>query len=142
MDFAVWWKFKEEHKMAISASVEEKRAELVQAARLWGENLSRRAFGERGPDLKVTLTDLELLLRPIIEAVAGGFLAVSAQEQTQRLAEFLPCPTCGQACSRSEHQRTLQGEQGPFAWSEPRCYCEHCERFFFPSADCAEGGSA
>ena len=120
--------------MAVSAAVEAKRDELVQAARLCGENLSRRAFGERGPDLKVTLADLEQFLRPMIEAMAGGFLAVSAQEQTQRLAESLPCPTCGRACSRAEHRRTLRGEQGAFSWSEPKCYCSYCERSFFPSA--------
>ena len=124
--------------MAISAGTEAKREELVQVARLCGENLSRRAFGERGPDLKVTLADLEQFLRPIVEAMAGGFLAVSAQEQTQRLGTSQPCPTCGRECSRSEHQRTLRGELGSFAWSEPKCYCSYCERSFFPSTVGAE----
>jgi NADH pyrophosphatase NudC (nudix superfamily) len=124
--------------MAIPASVEGKREELVRSARLLGENLSRRAFGERGPDLKVTLADLEQFLRPLVEAMAGGFLAISAEEQTQRLPETLPCPTCGRECSRSEHGRALVAEQGPFTWCEPVCHCEHCERSFFPSADRAE----
>lgn len=125
--------------MAISPVIEGKRDELVQIARLLGENLSRRAFGESGPDLKVTLADMEQFLLPMVEALAGGFLAVSAQEQTERLAESLPCPTCGRACSRSEHQRTLRGEHGPFTWPEPVCHCEHCERSFFPSTDRTEG---
>ena len=121
--------------MAITAAVEAKRDELVQSARLLGKNLSRQAFGERGPDLKVTLTDLEQLLRPLVEAMAGGFLGACAQEQTQRLAGTLPCPTCGRECTRSEQPRTLMAEHGPFTWSEPACRCEHCERSFFPSAD-------
>ena len=124
--------------MAITAAVEAKRNELVQSARLLGENLSRRTFGERGPDLKVTLADMEQFLRPLVEALAGGFLAVSAEEQTERLARTLPCPTCGRACARAEHPRTLVAEQGPFTWSEPACHCEHCERSFFPSADSAQ----
>jgi hypothetical protein len=138
MDFVAWPKFKEELKMAISGAADARRDELLQVARLCGENLSRRAFGERGPDLKVSLADLEQFLRPLIEAMAGGFLATSAEEQTQRLAESVPCPTCGRECSRSEHKRTLRGEQGPFTWAEPKCHCKHCERSFFPSAGRAE----
>jgi hypothetical protein len=121
--------------MAISAMIETRREELLQVARLCGENLSRRAFGERGPDLKVTLADMEQFLGPLVEAMARGFLAVSAAEQTQRLPDTLPCPACGRECLRSDGDRTLRGEHGPFSWSEPRCYCEHCERSFFPSTD-------
>ena len=124
--------------MALTVAVTQMQDELVGSARLLGENLSRRAFGERGPDLNVTLTDLEQLLRPLVEAMAGGFLAVSAEEQTQRLAETMPCPTCGHECPRSDHQRTLTAEQGGFTWSEPVCDCSRCERSFFPSADRAE----
>ncbi len=124
--------------MAMMKTVESRREELVQAARLLGENLSRRSFGERGPDLNVTLADLEQFLRPLVQAMAGGFLAVSAGEQAQRLAETLPCPTCGRECSREERERTLTAADGPLAWSEPVCHCEHCERSFFPSTDRAQ----
>lgn len=124
--------------MSLTKSVEAKRDELVQSARVLGENLSRRAFGERGPDLNVTLADLEQFLRPLVQAMAGGFLANSAGEQTQRLSETLPCPTCGRGCSREEHERTLTAEDGPFTWSEPTCHCTHCDRSFFPSADGVE----
>ena len=37
--------------MTMPATTDAKREELVQVARLCGENLSRRAFGERGPGL-------------------------------------------------------------------------------------------
>ena len=103
--------------MPMSKTVESKRDELVQSARLLGKNLSRRAFGERGPDLNVTLTDLEQFLRPLVQAMAGGFLAASAEEQTQRLSETLPCPTCGRECSREDHQRTLTSAEGPLTWA-------------------------
>ena len=124
--------------MPMTKTVEAQREELVRAARLLGENLSRRSFGERGPDLNVTLADLEGFLRPLVQAISGGFLAVSASEQAERLAETLPCPTCGRACSREEHERTLTAAEGPLTWDEPVCRCKHCERSFFPSKDRAE----
>lgn len=124
--------------MAITAGVAAKMDELKGIARLLGENLSQRAFDECGPDLKVTLVDLEQLLRPLVEAMAGGFLASSAEEQSKQLAETLPCPSCGHECSRKSRERRLVGEQGPFTWAEPVCHCEHCERSFFPSTNCFE----
>lgn len=124
--------------MAMTESVAAKQDDLVRSARLLGENLSRRTFGERGPDLKVTLSDLEQFLRPVVSAIAEGFLAASANEQSQRLPETFPCPTCGQACPRETREHTLVGEQGPFSWMEPVGHCEHCERSFFPSADRAQ----
>lgn len=48
--------------MAISATTDARRGELLRAARLYGEKLSRSAFGDQGPDLKVTLADLEQFL--------------------------------------------------------------------------------
>lgn len=78
--------------MAISNRVQSGQEKLLQIARLHGENLSQRAFGERGPDLQVTLADLEQFLQPIVAAIASGFLAASAEEQTQRLGEDLPKP--------------------------------------------------
>jgi len=132
--FRFWFKSKEGLKIALSPAVDEKRDELARTARLLGENLSRRAFGERGPDVNVSLADIEQFLRPLVEAMASGFLAVSAKEQTQRLAETLPCPDCGRECLRSDHERTLRAEHGSFAWSEPVCDCLHCKRSFFPSA--------
>ena len=111
--------------MSMTKVVETQRDEWVRSARLLGEGLSRRAFGERGPDWNVTLEDLEQFLRPLIATRAGGFLAESASEQTQRLAETLPCPSCGRECSRKEHERTLPAAERPFTWSEPACHCEY-----------------
>ena len=63
--------------------------------------------------------------------MAGGFLAVSAAEQTERLPETRPCPTCGYECSQEERERTIAAEQGPFTWAEPVCHCPQCERAVF-----------
>ena len=89
--------------MAISVMTEARREELLRVARLNGENLSRIAFGERSPDLKVTLADLEQFLRPLVEAMAGGLLAVSATEQSQRITEQIGTELL-QEC---EHQAAL-----------------------------------
>jgi hypothetical protein len=118
--------------MALSTAVEAKLGEIERAARVLGENLSRQAFGERGPDLKVTLVDMEQALRPLVQALASGFLAASTGDQTERLATTLPCPDCGHECQRRECERTLTGEHGPFTWCEPVCRCERCDRSFFP----------
>ena len=88
--------------------------------------------------MNVSLADMEQSLRPLVEAMASGFLAVAAKEQTQRLAETMPCPDCGRECPRSDHDRMLRAEHGSFTWSEPVCHCSHCERSFFPSARRAE----
>jgi len=124
--------------MAISRAVDAKRDELAQVAQLLGENLSRRAFGERGPDLQVTFNDLEQFLRPLVEAMSRGFLSVSAREQAGRLPPTLACPSCGRECTTCEQERTLRAENGSFTWPEPQAHCPRCERSFFPSADRAE----
>jgi hypothetical protein len=78
-----------------------KRDELKRWAEQVGEILSKRAFGEDGPDLKTSLADLEQLLGPLLEQVAAGFLRASVTQQAERLPQALACPTCGQGCSSS-----------------------------------------
>ena len=109
--------------------------ELIGLVRLLGRNLSHQAFGEQGPDLKMTLGDLERRLKPLVEAMASGFLSEATGEQAQRLTDIQPCPTCGRECSQIRKDRTILGEYGPFTWPEPTYRCSHCERSFFPSAD-------
>jgi hypothetical protein len=133
MEFGGWSKFREEQEMALKPAVQSKQDWLMDSARLLGENLSQRAFGEGGPDLNVTLTDLEQFLEPLVAAVAAGFLGISAGQQGSRLAETLPCPTCGRECSRSDQERSVVAGYGTFTWREPVCHCAHCQRSFFPS---------
>ena len=122
----------------MSASMQGNSDELLGLVRLLGRNLSHQAFGEHGPDLKMTLVDLEQCLRPLVEAMAGGFLSAATSEQAHRLIDIQPCPTCGHECSQTPRDRTILGEYGPFTWPEPTYRCEHCERSFFPAADRAE----
>ena len=45
--------------MGVSSQTQSKLDDLMGSTRLLGKNLSQRAFGESGPDLKMTLSDLE-----------------------------------------------------------------------------------
>ena len=121
--------------MGMSAPTQGSSDELIGLVRLLGKNLSYQAFGEQGPDLKMTLADMERCLKPLVEAMAGGFLSASTNEQAHRLIDIQPCPTCGRECTQARRDRTILGEYGPFTWPEPTYHCEHCERSFFPSTD-------
>ena len=124
--------------MRVTAPTEVTPDELVGLVRLLGRNLSHQAFGEQGPDLKMTLVDLERRLKPLVEALASGFLSEATGEQAQQLIDVLPCPTCGRECPQIQTDRTILGEYGPFTWPEPTYHCSRCERSFFPSTDRVE----
>lgn len=128
--------------MALKRGIQARQEELIESARVMGKNLSRTTFGQGGPDLQVTFADLEQFLRPLVEAMATGFLGESAEEQSGRLSPTLPCPSCGHECLRSARPRTLMAEQGPVTWPEPVYDCLRCERSFFPSAGGTSAGSA
>ncbi len=124
--------------MGVTAATQGTSDDLIGLVRLLGQNLSHQAFGEQGPDLKMTLADLERRLKPLVDALASGFLSAATGEQAQRLIDIQPCPTCGRECSRIPRERTILGEYGSFTWPEPTYHCEYCERSFFPSADRVE----
>jgi hypothetical protein len=124
--------------MGINSQLQGKLDDLIGPASLLGKNLSQRAFGEKGPDLKMTLADLEQALKPLVQAMAAGFLSAATREQAGRLSDTQACPTCGRECPQKRRERKMTGENGPFTWPEPVCHCEHCERSFFPPADRAE----
>lgn len=123
--------------MGSLASARGKSEELKRWAQQVGEILSKKSFGEDGPDLKTSLADLEQLLGPVLEQVAAGFLRASVTQQAERLPQALACPTCGQGCSSSAgtRERTMTTEHGDFAWTEPSCFCDRCQRSFFPAAE-------
>lgn len=126
--------------MGSLAAAQGKSEELKRWAQQMGEILSKRSFGEDGPDLKTSLADMERLLGPLLEQVAAGFLRASVGQQAERLPEALACPTCGQGCppAAGPRERTMTTEHGDFAWSEPSCFCDRCQRSFFPAADGAQ----
>ncbi len=123
--------------MGSVAAARGKSEELRRSAEQMGEILCKMAFGERGPDLQTSLVDLEQLLGPVLEQMAAGFLRASVTQQAGRLPNELACPTCGVECSAlsEARERTMTTEHGDFAWSEPSCFCDRCQRSFFPAAE-------
>lgn len=122
--------------MGTVAAARGKSEELGQWAGQMGEILCKKAFGERGPDLQTSLVDLEQVLGPVLEQLAAGFLRASVAQQSERLPDELACPTCGVGCVAlpEARERTMTTAHGDFAWQEPACHCDRCQRSFFPTS--------
>jgi len=122
--------------MPIDSRTGDQRGSLEQQAERMGRNLAREAFGKDGPDLNVSMTDLEQFFDNFVKGFSKGMYAETVQSQAGRLPETQPCPDCGDECAREvpEKPRQFQSVHGPFSWNEPRYYCSQCERLFFPPA--------
>jgi hypothetical protein len=139
-DGSALWNLKEGIDMGTVATARANSEELKRWAEQMGEILSKKTFGECGPDLKTSLGDMEQLLGPILEKLVAGYFRTAVTQQAERLPDELACPTCGQPCSPTSgaRERTMTTEHGDFAWQEISCHCDRCQRSFFPSADRVE----
>lgn len=109
-----------------------------------GENLgriaARKAYGDEGPDLNVTWTDVEKLAVDVQRAFAKGLCEEATRRQAERLGETVPCPACGEECDlerperapeeKAIQKRPIQTRSGPFDLAEPRGRGRRCRRFF------------
>lgn len=127
-------KFKEEQAMAIDGQARRQQAGLEEQAERMGRNLARDAFGKDGPGLDVSMTDLEQFFDTFVKGFSKGMYAETVQSQAGCLPETERCPGCGNECPQEMPQkpRGFQTVHGSFSWNEPRYFCSHCERFFFP----------
>lgn len=119
---------------------EDKRRELIDFALGYGKILAGEAYGLQGPGLDVDLAGLEDIVTQLQQALLKGFCETVTTRQAQRVAEVLPCPTCGQECAverpkQNDTSRAMQLRGGMFELAEPKCYCRSCRRSFFPAAD-------
>jgi len=123
--------------MGSTAAAKGKTEELNRWAEQLGEILAQKAFGEKGPDLQTSLAEMEQLLGPFLEHMAAGFLQKSVTQQAERLPDEVPCPTCGEGCvpATAAQERWMTTEHGDFRWQERTCFCDRCQRSFFPAAD-------
>ena len=123
--------------MGSLATGKAKTDELMRWAEQIGGILSKKAFGELGPDLQTSLADMEALLGPVLKQMAAGFLEKAVSDQAERLPEETACPTCGMECTivAQEKQRQMTTEHGDFDFSERVGHCDRCGRSFFPPAE-------
>jgi len=124
------------------------KEERVRSLEQWAERLGRiaaeEAYGPDGPGLDVNLTQMEDLVVQLQRAFCKGMCEEATARQAGRLAATVPCPECGSECSVEQpggdegsggvRSRSIQTRGGPFDLAEPRAYCRHCRRSFFPSA--------
>jgi hypothetical protein len=85
---------------------------------------------------KGKLVDLEVLTAEIGDELSRQ---LASQELSRRSAEcsskpLHACPDCGRECSIDPDLEPviLQGIRGDIEYQEPRCFCPHCRRAFFP----------
>jgi len=121
---------------------EERKQELLVWAERMGRTAAEQAYGEKGPGLEVTLTEMEDLVVEVQRAFGKGMCEELTSRQAQQLPETLPCPACGRECrverpeegeEKEKRTRRIQTRSGSFDLVEPRAYCRHCRRSFFPS---------
>ena len=104
------------------------------------ELISQEQYGQEGPPVDLTWAEIEDVGHEI------GRLAATEVDQTiqrQQADKFDPshdCPQCGRRCSPGVKHRALETRDGPADLSEPTCYCNACERSFFPSTSRSASG--
>jgi hypothetical protein len=115
-----------------SPAVRAKMAELV-------ELVAQEEYGPDGPPLELPFSQIELLGHYTGRCVAQQVDAAVQQRHAQRhYVDEQACPQCGQRCGLDSKTRPLQTLDGEARLSEPACYCNACQRSFFPSASVAE----
>lgn len=112
-------------------------------AKEWGKIVSRRAFGEEGPDVEVNFAAMEDIALAASQGLSEGALEEMLVRQAQRYGTEQPCPECGRIWPMEPETRTLVVRGGgEVEHSEPQGYCRLCRRAFFPSAGPPGAGSS
>ncbi len=107
-------------------------------AKQWGKIISEEAFGEAGPGLDVSFSDMEKVWAAAAEGLAEGTATEALTRQAEQISTSEHCPKCGTDCSTTSQERTLQALNGKATWQEPKGYCHKCRCSFFPPAGAVE----
>lgn len=111
-------------------------AQMREAVKTLGQELSREMFGEQGPEWGTKFGDLEVLGRVLGQAMTTSFLETALGDQShQSVPETHECcPACQARGAPAEAEPRLQRTPtGDVHWQEPQRTCEHCRKSFFPS---------
>jgi hypothetical protein len=131
-------KFKDEQDM-VSAKIAERRIkEIEDLAKGWGKLVAREAY-PNGPELDVSLADMEDIAAAASRALVAGVVETLAGDQSEKLGKEHPCPTCGKHCELEQKPRPITVRGGTATLDEPVAHCSACRRDFFPSASSVEG---
>lgn len=107
--------------------------ELRDMAYGWGKIVSRRTFGEQGPELDLDFDSIESMAVEIGQEVIRGTIEEVLRHLSQQLGDHQPCPQCERACPVDTQPRDLHIRGGTVHYDEPVCHCPACRRDFFPS---------
>lgn len=118
---------------------ERKIKEIEEAARHWGKLLAREAF-PGGPDLSITLADMEDVAMRAARALVGSAVETATGDQGAALGEVADCPLCGRSCPLEHRSRVVTIRGGTANLDELFGHCSTCRRDFFPSTQCVEAG--
>lgn len=111
-------------------------AQMREAVKALGQNLSREMFGEQGPAWGTKFGDLEVLGRGLGEAMTTSFLESAVGDQSHQAVPETHecCPACQARGAPAEAEPRLQRTMtGDVHWQEPQRTCRHCRKSFFPS---------
>lgn len=114
-----------------SGAVRQKLQELA-------ELISHERFGEVGIPKEFTFSEIEEIGHQVGRLAAGTIDQTLQLRHAGHLAEAEFCPGCGRGCPVERREREIQTRDGTVPLDEPVCYCDACERDFFPSTSPAE----
>lgn len=102
------------------AAARAKSEEMASWAQQVGEILSRKPFGERGPELHTSLAGMEHAPGAAVGQVAAGLLQKSVTDQGERFPNEAPWPTRGVGCAvpTQDQPRWMTAAHGDVTWQE------------------------
>jgi len=95
--------------------------------------ISHEKYGEEGPPKDLTWAEIEDVGHEIGRLTATEVDQKIQRQQAEKFDHHHDCPQCGRSCPPHATHRSLETREGPADLSEPTCYCNACERSFFPS---------
>lgn len=119
--------------MAISSELQGRIQEVA-------ADLRREFYGGRGAPVSGTIlfSELEDDACHLGDAIACELMQQVLQEQadSDHPETSCECSVCGRSGKLDEVQpRVVQTRRGKVKWPEPRYFCKHCRKAFFPSRE-------
>lgn len=110
----------------------EQLAAVKELAKRWGKIVAKNAYGPDGPSLEADFDEMEQIAAAATAGLVEGTLEHLTNQQAQRLAGELPCPTCQTPCPVKTRPRQVVARGATVTLGEPVAHCPACRRDFFP----------